>query len=169
MKGSAFLPTCAREPVFPCRPTFMNRRRPRLPLERSTCCRFPRSCRGRPIRSSLRRAAARPARAAHHEAETDRHRRARDGFRVGSTRVYPERGRGVKTIDIDIALARKVLKTEADAITALIERLDERFENAVRILLDCRGRVIVTGMGKSGIIARKIAATLSSTGTPSFF
>jgi len=75
----------------------------------------------------------------------------------------------VKTIDIDIALARKVLKTEADAITALIERLDERFENAVRILLDCRGRVIVTGMGKSGIIARKIAATLSSTGTPSFF
>ena len=75
----------------------------------------------------------------------------------------------MKTIDIDIALARKVLKTEADAITALIERLDERFENAVRILLDCRGRVIVTGMGKSGIIARKIAATLSSTGTPSFF
>ncbi|PYR78650.1 MAG: hypothetical protein DMF87_13775 [Acidobacteria bacterium] len=70
---------------------------------------------------------------------------------------------------MDIALARKVLKTEADAITALIERLDERFENAVRILLDCRGRVIVTGMGKSGIIARKIAATLSSTGTPSFF
>ena len=66
----------------------------------------------------------------------------------------------MKTIDIDIALARKVLKTEADAITALIERLDERFENAVRILLDCRGRVIVTGMGKSGIICRK---------TPSFF
>ena len=75
----------------------------------------------------------------------------------------------MKAIDIDIALARKVLKTEADAITALIERLDERFEKAVRILLDCRGRVIVTGMGKSGIIARKIAATLSSTGTPSFF
>jgi arabinose-5-phosphate isomerase len=70
---------------------------------------------------------------------------------------------------IDIALARKVLQTEADAILALIDRLDERFEDAVRILLDCRGRVIVTGMGKSGIICRKIAATLSSTGTPAFF
>jgi arabinose-5-phosphate isomerase len=70
---------------------------------------------------------------------------------------------------VDIALARKVLQTEAEAIEALIDRLDERFEDAVRILLDCRGRVIVTGMGKSGIIARKIAATLSSTGTPAFF
>jgi len=70
---------------------------------------------------------------------------------------------------VDIALARKVLQTEADAILALIDRLDERFEKAINLLLDCRGRVIVTGMGKSGIIARKIAATLSSTGTPAFF
>jgi arabinose-5-phosphate isomerase len=70
---------------------------------------------------------------------------------------------------IDIALARKVLQTEADAILALIDRLDDRFEKAINILLDCRGRVIVTGMGKSGIIARKIAATLASTGTPAFF
>jgi arabinose-5-phosphate isomerase len=70
---------------------------------------------------------------------------------------------------IDLALARKVLQTEAEAILALVTRLDERFEDAIRILLDCRGRVIVTGMGKSGIIARKIAATLSSTGTPAFF
>src|ERR1043165_3148155 len=70
---------------------------------------------------------------------------------------------------IDIALARKVLQTEAEAILALVDRLDERFAEAVRILLDCRGRVIVTGMGKSGIIARKIAATFSSTGTPAFF
>ena len=69
----------------------------------------------------------------------------------------------------DIALARTVLETEAAAILALVDRLDERFERAVRLLLDCRGRVIVTGMGKSGIICRKIAATLSSTGTPSFF
>ncbi len=69
----------------------------------------------------------------------------------------------------DLALARKVLQTEAAAILALVDRLDERFERAVRILLDCRGRVIVTGMGKSGIICRKIAATLSSTGTPAFF
>jgi len=70
---------------------------------------------------------------------------------------------------VDLALARKVLQTEAEAILALINRLDERFEDAIRILLDCRGRVIVTGMGKSGIIARKIAATLSSTGTAAFF
>jgi arabinose-5-phosphate isomerase len=69
----------------------------------------------------------------------------------------------------DLALARKVLQTEAAAILALVDRLDERFERAVRLLLDCRGRVIVTGMGKSGIICRKIAATLSSTGTPAFF
>ncbi|MSO46310.1 MAG: KpsF/GutQ family sugar-phosphate isomerase [Acidobacteria bacterium] len=68
-----------------------------------------------------------------------------------------------------MALARKVLETEASAILALVDRLDERFERAVRLLLDCRGRVIVTGMGKSGIVCRKIAATLSSTGTPSFF
>src|SRR5687768_13178931 len=70
---------------------------------------------------------------------------------------------------VDFALARKVLQTEASAILALVDRLDERFERAVRLLLDCRGRVIVTGMGKSGIICRKIAATLSSTGTPAFF
>jgi arabinose-5-phosphate isomerase len=70
---------------------------------------------------------------------------------------------------VDLALARKVLQTEATAILALVDRLDERFEQAVRLLLECRGRVIVTGMGKSGIICRKIAATLSSTGTPAFF
>jgi arabinose-5-phosphate isomerase len=70
---------------------------------------------------------------------------------------------------LDLTLARKVLQTEADAILALVDRLDERFERAVRLLLECRGRVIVTGMGKSGIICRKIAATLSSTGTPAFF
>ena len=69
----------------------------------------------------------------------------------------------------DLALARKVLRTEADAILGLIGRLDERFAQAVVMLRDCKGRVIVTGMGKSGIICRKIAATLSSTGTPAFF
>lgn len=69
----------------------------------------------------------------------------------------------------DLSLARKVLETEAAAILALVDRLDDRFELAVRILLECRGRVIVTGMGKSGIICRKIAATLASTGTPAFF
>jgi arabinose-5-phosphate isomerase len=68
-----------------------------------------------------------------------------------------------------LALARMVLQTESAAILALVERLDERFERAVRLLLECRGRVIVTGMGKSGIICRKIAATLASTGTPAHF
>ena len=69
----------------------------------------------------------------------------------------------------DLALARKVLTTEAHAILGLLDRLDARFARAVIMLRDCRGRVIVTGMGKSGIICRKIAATLSSTGTPAFF
>jgi arabinose-5-phosphate isomerase len=66
-------------------------------------------------------------------------------------------------------LARKVLKTEADAILGLIDRLDGDFERAVQLLFDCKGRVIVSGMGKSGIICRKIAATLSSTGTSAYF
>jgi arabinose-5-phosphate isomerase len=69
----------------------------------------------------------------------------------------------------DLALARKVLETEAAAILALVSRLDGKFEQAVDLLRHCRGRVIVTGMGKSGIICRKIAATLTSTGTPAFF
>src|SRR5947209_8229706 len=70
---------------------------------------------------------------------------------------------------IDRALARKVLQTEAAAVLALVDRLDERFDQAVELLRCCRGRVILTGMGKSGIICQKIAATLSSTGTPAFF
>jgi arabinose-5-phosphate isomerase len=69
----------------------------------------------------------------------------------------------------DLDLARKVLETEAAAILALVARLDARFVAAVRLLRDCRGRVIVTGMGKSGIICRKIVATLTSTGTPALF
>ena len=69
----------------------------------------------------------------------------------------------------DLALARKVLQTEAAAILGLLDRLDGRFAAAVTMLKECRGRAIVTGMGKSGIISRKIAATLSSTGTPAFF
>ena len=69
----------------------------------------------------------------------------------------------------DLTQARKVLETEAAAILALVQRLDARFSRAVELLRDCRGRVIVTGMGKSGIIAQKIAATLASTGTPAFF
>jgi len=69
----------------------------------------------------------------------------------------------------DLELARKVLRTEADAISRLVDRLDDRFLKSVELLFHCQGRVIVTGMGKSGIIARKIAATFSSTGTPAFF
>ena len=69
----------------------------------------------------------------------------------------------------DLALARRVLETEAAAILALVPRLDARFDRAVDLLLGCRGRVILTGMGKSGIICQKIAATLTSTGTPAQF
>src|SRR3990170_2351376 len=69
----------------------------------------------------------------------------------------------------DLALARKVLETEAAAILALVGRLDGRCRRAVDLLLQCHGRVILTGMGKSGIICRKIAATLTSTGTPALF
>ena len=68
-----------------------------------------------------------------------------------------------------LGTARKVLRTEADAIAALIGRLDTSFERAVELLASTRGRVVVTGMGKSGLVGRKIAATFSSTGTPSFF
>ncbi len=69
----------------------------------------------------------------------------------------------------DRLLARKVLETEAAAILALLNRLDGRFDCAVNLLRHCKGRVIVTGMGKSGIICQKIAATLTSTGTAAFF
>ncbi len=68
---------------------------------------------------------------------------------------------------IDLGLA--VLKTEADAISALCERLDQNFSHACDLILNCKGRIVVTGMGKSGHIGNKIAATLASTGTPSFF
>ena len=68
-----------------------------------------------------------------------------------------------------LELARRVLAIEADAVRALIGRLDERFLAAVSLILGCKGRVIVSGIGKSGHIARKIASTLSSTGTPSHF
>ena len=68
-----------------------------------------------------------------------------------------------------LALARSVLDTEAAAIRGVRDQLDERFTRAVQVLRECRGRVILTGMGKSGIICRKIAATFSSTGTPAFF
>lgn len=68
-----------------------------------------------------------------------------------------------------IAAAREVLAIEAKAITDLIPQVDGGFEQAIRIILQCRGRVVVSGIGKSGHVARKIASTLASTGTPAFF
>ncbi|PHV10654.1 KpsF/GutQ family sugar-phosphate isomerase [Chitinimonas sp. BJB300] len=68
-----------------------------------------------------------------------------------------------------IALGRDVLTTEAEAIQALADRLDETFVQAHALLLDCKGRVVVAGIGKSGHVGGKIAATLASTGTPAFF
>lgn len=66
-------------------------------------------------------------------------------------------------------LAERVLRIEADAILGLIPKLDGRLEQAIELLRRCAGRVIVTGMGKSGLVGRKIAATLASTGTPSYY
>jgi arabinose-5-phosphate isomerase len=71
--------------------------------------------------------------------------------------------------DRALELAREVLETEADAIRSLIPRLDGSFVEAIEILLECKGRVVVSGIGKSGHIARKLAATFASTGTPAFF
>ena len=74
-----------------------------------------------------------------------------------------------KDMKTTLATAKRVLRIEAEAISGMIERLDERFEKAVELLYQCKGRVVVTGLGKSGLIGRKTAATFSSTGTPSFF
>src|SRR5262249_45077003 len=68
-----------------------------------------------------------------------------------------------------IERARRVLEIEADAVRALVDRVGPDLERAVELLAQTAGKVIVTGLGKSGIIARKIAATLASTGTPAFF
>lgn len=70
---------------------------------------------------------------------------------------------------MSLETARRVLKIESQAINDAMARLDAAFERAVDLLFSCKGRVALTGMGKSGIIARKIASTFSSTGTPSFF
>ena len=69
----------------------------------------------------------------------------------------------------EIEQAKRVLRIESEAILDLIPRLNQDFTSAVKILFDCRGRVVLTGMGKSGFVASKIAATLASTGTPAFF
>ena len=68
-----------------------------------------------------------------------------------------------------LELAKRVLRIEAQAVAGLIDRLDAGFPRAIALILACRGRVVVSGVGKSGHIARKIAATLASTGTPAYF
>lgn len=68
-----------------------------------------------------------------------------------------------------IERAKEVIRIESEAVAALLDRIDERFSQAVEMILKSKGRVVVTGVGKSGHIGRKIAATLSSTGTPSLF
>jgi arabinose-5-phosphate isomerase len=68
-----------------------------------------------------------------------------------------------------LALGIAVLKAEAEAVAALVDRLDSGFEQACELILSCKGRIVVTGMGKSGHIGNKIAATLASTGSPAFF
>jgi arabinose-5-phosphate isomerase len=70
---------------------------------------------------------------------------------------------------VSLEHGRRVLEVEARAIAALKDRLDERFERALELLYGCAGKVVVSGMGKSGLVGQKIAATLASTGTPSFF
>lgn len=84
-----------------------------------------------------------------------------------AARPQPRARRGAESETL--RQARRVLAIEAAGIAAMRERLDERFERAVEILAACRGKVVVAGMGKSGHICRKIAATLASTGTPAAF
>lgn len=71
--------------------------------------------------------------------------------------------------DVMLEQARQVLRMEAEAVLEQVERIDEHFKAAVEMIMACPGRTVITGMGKSGIIGRKIAATLASTGTPSFY
>ena len=73
------------------------------------------------------------------------------------------------SVETTIEKAKEVIRVEADAVSTLSERIDETFVDAVEMLYQCKGRVIVTGVGKSGLVARKIASTLASTGTSAFF
>lgn len=76
---------------------------------------------------------------------------------------------GKLSVDECLALGRRVLEIESRAVSGLARRLDESFGTALGVILACRGRVVVSGIGKSGHIARKIASTMASTGTPAFF
>lgn len=88
---------------------------------------------------------------------------------VPDAATVPERVAPAGAADRSLEIARKVLEIEAAAIEGLVGQLGEEFEEAVRRMRDCRGRVVCTGMGKSGHVMKKVAATLSSTGTPALF
>jgi arabinose-5-phosphate isomerase len=91
--------------------------------------------------------------------------------RVTTSKVTKSKGVRAPAVTGGTSLdaGRRVLDIEARAVQALIQRLDSGFSKAVDLLYDCKGKVVVSGMGKSGLIGQKIAATMASTGTPSFF
>jgi arabinose-5-phosphate isomerase len=88
---------------------------------------------------------------------------------ISKTKKTTVKLRQQKAEDRFVSYAKEVFAIEAEAITSLSQRIDDVFPKIVKAILDCEGRVIVCGMGKSGIIGRKISCTLASTGTPSFF
>lgn len=73
----------------------------------------------------------------------------------------------MKTTLTDVEYGKDVIKTEANAVKNLIHHIDDNFQKAVDLVINCSGRIVVTGIGKAGIIGQKISATLASTGTPS--
>ena len=75
----------------------------------------------------------------------------------------------MKTTFTDVEYSKNVVEIEANAIKNLIHHIDDNFQNAVDLVINCRGRIVVTGIGKAGIIGQKISATLASTGTPSYW
>src|SRR6185312_11646160 len=95
----------------------------------------------------------------------------RESYHANAARILARVTAAPRPVDArhSLALARDVLATEARAIDALAARLSDAFVAALELLLACRGRVVVSGIGKSGHVARKLAATLASTGTPAFF
>src|SRR6185312_4783747 len=95
----------------------------------------------------------------------------RETYHANAARILARVTAAPRPVDArhSLALARDVLATEARAIDALAARLSDAFVAALELLLACRGRVVVSGIGKSGHVARKLAATLASTGTPAFF
>ena len=91
--------------------------------------------------------------------------------RVTTSKVTKPKGARATTpkTATSLEVGRRVLGIEARAVQAMVQRLDRGFSDAVDLLYDCKGKVVVSGMGKSGLIGQKIAATMASTGTPSFF